>query len=249
MQYSQPASTLTPALVMYVIDISDSMNEPCGQTTKIDMVNSAIKITIKDLARRSMRDGAIQCRYKVAIIAYNNETKDILGGIRDLPDIIQDDLPELQASGTSDMTAGLTAAESLLLANLDAFQQSPAPLICHLTDGLYTAKDPTPIVQRLRAISVPDGAVLVENIFVADGMLKQIVRDWHQWRGVIKAIDLADKNAQFLFNLSSPLPEPYRKNINQYGYQLQPGISMFFPGSQSDLIRLGFAASIATQVK
>src|SRR5215469_10262504 len=85
--YTQPASTLTPAVIIYLIDISDSMNEPCGSTTKIAMVNLALRAAIKDMVRRSMRDGILQRRYKLAVVAYNNNVQDVLGGVRDLPEL------------------------------------------------------------------------------------------------------------------------------------------------------------------
>ena len=80
-------------------------------------------------------------------------------------------------------------------------------------------------------------------------MGRKTVQDWYQWQGIRRAGELTDKYARFLFELSSPLPEAYRQNINNYGYHLQPGIRMFFPGLQHDLIRLAFATSIATQIK
>lgn len=39
MLYTQPATSLTPALIIYLIDASHSMNDPCGSMTKIDLVN------------------------------------------------------------------------------------------------------------------------------------------------------------------------------------------------------------------
>ncbi|HKD75078.1 MAG TPA: VWA domain-containing protein [Ktedonobacterales bacterium] len=247
--YTQPASTLTPAVIIYLIDISDSMNEPCGSTTKIAMVNLALRAAIKDMVRRSMRDGILQRRYKLAVVAYNNNVQDVLGGVRDLPELLQNGVPDLMASGATDTAAGFTQVESLLSRQLPELQQCPAPLVCHLTDGLFTTADPTSIVRRIRAMTVIDGPVLLENIYVADGMLRRPAQDWQQWEGVLKPNDLADDYARFLFRLSSPLPETYRQNINNYGYHLQSGAAMFFPGSTSDLIRLAFVVSAATQLK
>ena len=86
--YTQPATTLTPALVVYLIDASDSMNERCGETTKIGLVNAALRAMVKDMVRRSMRDGVVQRRYRLAIIAYSSTVLDVLNGIRDLTDLL-----------------------------------------------------------------------------------------------------------------------------------------------------------------
>lgn len=247
--YTQPATSLNPALIIYLIDASYSMNDPCNGTTKIDIVNNALKEAIKDMIRRSMRDGIVQRRYKVAILAYSTMVVDVLDGICDLPELVKRGHPVIRAGGETDTALGFAAVESLLKQHLSEFQNGPAPLVCHLTDALITANDPTPIVQRIQRMGVPDGTVLVENVYVADKMLRSAVRDWHDWGGVLKPSQLTNDYARLLFHLSSPLPATYLHNINNYGYNLQPGATLFFPGGHTDLVRLAFAASTATQLK
>jgi hypothetical protein len=60
---------------------------------------------------------------------------------------------------------------------------------------------------------------------------------------------LTNEYAKLLFHLSSPLPETYRQNINNYGYRLHQGARLFFPGMHTDLVRLAFVISTATQLK
>ena len=247
--YTRPATTLTPALIIYLIDASHSMNDYCGPTTKIELVNKALKNAVKDMVRRSMRDGVVQKRYKVAIFAYSTEVIDVLGGIRDLSEIVRFGVPVLSAGGETDTSAGFTSVEQLLQSCLIEYQRSPAPLVCHLTDALVTANDPTPVVKRIQTLGVNDGPVLIENVYVADNMLRKPVQDWQQWGGILKGSALNDEYAKFLFRLSSPLPETYRQNINNYGYHLQSGAALFFPGTHNDLVRLAFAISAATQLK
>ena len=247
--YTQPASAVTPALIIYLIDASNSMNDAEGGQTRIQMVQAALVAAFKDMARRSMRDGVIQRRYKIALLAYNDRVTDMLGGIRDLPDALSDGIPAIQTGGITDMAAGFEAVEQLLTTHLVEYEECPAPLICHLTDGLFTTKDPTPIVKRIAAMHVRDGAVLMENIYMAQDMLRHPPKSWQEWHGVQRAGDLNDDYARFLFRLSSPIPESYRENLNNYDYQLQPGAVLFFPGAHSELMRLAFAISTATQMK
>src|SRR5579872_226909 len=103
--YSQPATALTPALVVYLIDASDTMNEPCGAATKITLVNQALRAAVKDMVRRSMRDGVVQRRYKIAIFAYSTRVIDVLEGIRDLPDLLKTGVPELSAGRSEEHTS------------------------------------------------------------------------------------------------------------------------------------------------
>jgi hypothetical protein len=249
MHYTQPTTSLTPALIIYLIDASHSMNDPYGETTKIGLVNQALKEVLKDMIRRSISDGGIQRRYKVALFAYSSKVIDILGGIYDLPDLVKEGIPVITAGGETDASIGFVAVERLLIKHLTQFQSCPAPLVCHLTDALITCGDPAPIVQRIQAMTVNDGPVLVENVYMAEKMQRLPVHDWHQWGGVLKPGQLTNEYARFLFRLSSLLPEPYRQNINNYGYHLKQGAALFFPGQHLDLVRLAFAISTATQLK
>lgn len=253
-KYTQPATRLTPALVIYLIDASDSMNEPCGPTlptTKIELVNQALREAIKGLVLHSMRDNKVQPRYHIAMFAYSTTVLDILHGIRTLPDLMgAGGPPDLSAGGyTTDTAAGFTMVEHILQKHLRVYQHCPAPLVCHLTDALCTTQDPSPIVQRIRAMSVDDGSVLVENVLIVEEMLRKPPRNWQQWSGVLKEKDLTDEYAKRLYALSSSLPESYRQNINKSAnYRLQKGAALFFPGIHSELIRLALAASSATQL-
>lgn len=249
MFYTQPATSLTPALIIYLIDASYSMNDPFEGTTKIAMVHKALKDAIKDMIRRSMRDGIVQRRYKVAILAYSTAVVDVLDGIQDLSELVKYGLPTISAGGETDMSVGFTAVEWLLQNNLPALQACPAPIVCHLTDALMTTGDPRPVVQRIRSMTVRDGATLVENVYIGDKMLRKPVDDWHQWGGVIRPSQLSNNYSRLLFQISSTLPETYRQNINNYGYRLQQGAALFFPGLHTDLVRLAFAISTATQLK
>jgi len=249
MFYTRPATFLTPALVVYLIDASYSMNDSCGTTTKITLVNQALREAIKDMVRRSMRDGIVLPRYKIAIFAYSTKVVDVLDGICALPDLVKQGIPVISADGDTDTAAGFAAVEALLQNHLAHFQTSPAPIVCHLTDALITVGNPFPVVRRIQAMAVEDGPVLVENVYVADHMLRSPVEDWSQWPGVSKPRQLTDEYARFLLHLSSPLPETYRQNINNYGYHVQPGAALFFPGTHTELVRLAFAFSTATHLK
>ncbi len=52
MFHTQAATSLSPALVIYLIDASYSMNDPCGRTTKIDLVHKALQDAVQDVGER-----------------------------------------------------------------------------------------------------------------------------------------------------------------------------------------------------
>lgn len=251
--YTQPATTLTPALVVYLVDTSDSMNTPCGETTRIELVNRALRESIRHMVRRSMSDGVPQPQYQVAILTYNTHVTDLLDGISNLPDLVRAGVPKLTAQGETDMTAGFARTLKLLEDYQESLQQSPslrrpAPLVCHLTDAHMTTEDPAPFVKRIMKMRFSDGPVLVEHVYMADDLLRQPVQDWYQWGGVRQANEITNTHARRLVSLTSPLPDVYRQNINNYGYRLQKGTLLFFPGTHSELVRLAFAVSAGTQL-
>ena len=114
MLYIQTATSRTPALVIYLIDALRFMDNPCGSTTKIEVVSKAIRETIQEMVRRSMRDGVVHPLYKIAIFAYHTKVEDVLGGICDLPDPLKHGVPPITASGETDTIAGFMAVETLL---------------------------------------------------------------------------------------------------------------------------------------
>jgi hypothetical protein len=248
MLYTQPATSLTPALVIYLVDATYSMNERCGATTKIKLVNKVLREAINEMVRRSMCDGVVHPHYKIAIFAYSTKVEDVLGGICDLPDLIKHGVPAIVADGEAAAASGFAAVEALLQDNLGKFQDSSAPLVCHLTDGLIFGRNPTPTVWRIQKMAVNDGSVLLENVYMADDMLRSSVEDWSQWRGVVEQKQLTNGYAKFLFQLSSPLPETYCQNINNYGYDLQKGAAFFFPGTRTELVQLAFPIATVTQL-
>ena len=120
-------------------------------------------------------------------------------------------------------------------------QDSPAPLICHMTDGEYnTGGDPEPIAKRIMGMSVPDGNVLIENIFVTDKALTTQISDPKSWGGVNDETQLASPYAETLLRLSSEIPATYASVMAEMGYRLTPGARMFFPGNAPEIVELGF---------
>ena len=138
-------------------------------------------------------------------------------------------------------------ARDLLKQELPNLQHDhPAPMVCHLTDGMFTGSDPEPIAQEIMQMSNEDGKVLVENIYIGPDLTTQPISDIEAWPGVLDISELRSQYAQKLFNMSSPLPDSYAIVINEEGYAFRPGSRMLIPGTNYDLIELAFVMSGAT---
>ncbi len=248
MPYTAVATSTTPVLIIYLLDISGSMSQALGDKRRVEIVSDALQEIATEMVARSTKGELVAPRYRLAVYAYESQVHDVLGGIRTIDQFVRDGVPEFSPRGGTNTAAAFLAAENLLAQELPYMQAHPAPLICHMTDGEYQGDDPTPIVQRIMQMGTPDGNVLVENIFISDRILKQPVEDAYAWQGVTSEADLANDYARTLLRMSSPIPESYRVEMQEFGYNLQADAPMLFPAQTRELIRMAFTMSGATPV-
>src|SRR5579859_2845451 len=248
MPYTAVATSTTPVLIIYLLDVSGSMSQPLGDKKRVEIVSDALQEIALEMVARSTKGEIVSPRYRIAVYAYESTVHDVLGGIRTIDQFVRDGVPEFTPRGGTNTAAAFLEAEKLLQQELQYMQGHPAPLICHMTDGEYQGDDPTPIVQRIMGMSTPDGNVLVENIFISDKILRTPVGEPDKWPGLVNEADLANEYARALLRMSSPIPESYRGEMEEFGYQLKSGVPMLFPGQSRELIRMAFTMSGATPV-
>jgi hypothetical protein len=248
MAYEQLATTESPALIIYVLDVSASMSKPLGQKRRIDVVSDALHAAFARLIFRSTKGARVAPRYRLGLLAYSDHVYDLLDGVQTITDVAPRGLPQLTPLRTTDPARAFVQVERLLERELAANPAGPAPLVCHMTDGEYTGDDPEPVAKRITAMQNRDGAVLMENIFISDTLLDEPVDDSRRWPGIDAATPLRNEYAETLRRLSSTLPYGYRQVLVEEGYQLQPGAPMLLPGTSPELVELGFVMSTATPV-
>jgi hypothetical protein len=249
MAYSVLATTRTPALIIYLLDVSASMAQPLGAKRRLDVVMDALGIALRQMVFRSTRGGRLSPRYRIAMLAYSDHVYDLLDGIKTVDHVAHLGVPELSPMRTTETAKAFTQAEKMLLAELPALEGCPAPLVCHMTDGESTGADPEPIVRRIMGMSVSDGPVLVENIFISDKILPEPISDPSTWPGILPGTILTNDYARKLRAMSSPLPDSYRDVLIEHSYRLSPGALMLLPGMSAELVALGFQMSAATPVR
>lgn len=249
MDYLTMATQKTPALIIYLLDISGSMGRMMGNKRRIEVVMDALGVALKQMVFRSTKGGRMSPRYRIAMLAYSDHVYDLLDGIKSIEQVARLGVPDLSPQRSTETAQAFLEAERILLEELPGLESCPAPLICHMTDGEFTGNDPKPIVKRIMQMSVPDGNVLVENIFISDNIMKAAVEDLANWEGITPATPLSSKYADKLRNLSSPVPDSYRTVMLEFGYNLGHNAHMLFPGNSAELVSLGFQMSAATPVR
>lgn len=249
MPYEIMATSRTAALAIYLLDVSASMAQPLGNKRRIDVVMEALTSALRTMVFRSTKGGRISPRYRIAMIAYSDHVYDLLDGVKTVEQVAHLGVPDLSPMRTTETAKAFGQAEKLLQAELPNLRGAPAPIVCHMTDGEYTGADPEPIVRRIMQMSVPDGNVLVENIFISDAVLPQPIRDPFQWPGLLPNTKLNSDYARKLQAMSSPIPESYRAMMLENNYHIAPGALMMLPGMSPELVAMGFQMSAATPVR
>ncbi|HEX6869671.1 MAG TPA: vWA domain-containing protein [Micromonosporaceae bacterium] len=254
MPYQTLATQATPALVIYLLDMSVSMNDAVDEESeepsesKSELVTRTLSRAIREMVRRSTRGTQPLARYRVAAFAYNDEIHDVFGGARPITEVIQIGVPVMTPSGTTDTAKAFEHAEQLLISMHGELQDCPAPLICHFTDGSFTDTSPLPVAERIRQMTFPDGPVLIENIFFDAGALAKPVTDPYTWPGILTKEDLASTYAYDLYEMSSVIPDSYLSLFSERGYAMQPGARLFFPGGNAEMVEAAFTMSGMTPI-
>lgn len=243
------ATSRTPALIIYLLDVSGSMSQPLGDRRRIDVVMDALAAALRQMVFRSTKGGWISPRYHIAMFAYSDQVYDVLGGVKSVDEVAHLGVPDLNPMTTTETANAFAQAEWLLQSALPNLAESPAPLVCHMTDGEYTGADPEPIARRIMGMSVPDGHVLVENIFLSESVLTQSIHDPYQWPGITPETELRSDYARKLQAMSSPIPDSYRVMMLESNYHVAPEALMLLPGASPDLVAMGFQMSAATPVR
>lgn len=248
MDYQLRATSRNPALVVYLLDLSVSMGSLLKGRRRIDVVRDALQATMRQMIFRSTRGTRVFPRYRVALYAYSDHVYDALDGVRPIDELADLELPDLEPQHATDTARGFAMVERLLQQELPGLADCPAPVVCHMTDGEFNGADPEPIVRRIMAMRVPDGNVLVENIFISDELLPTPLTDVRRWDGILPDTALVDGYGLKLRAMSSPLPASYRLQLLENHYSMAPGALMLLPGTSPDLVGLGLQMSASTPI-
>jgi len=248
MAYEILATSKTPALIIYVLDASTSMTQPLGDSRRIDVVSEALSTAIQQMVFRSTKGVRVSPRYKIAMYAYSDHVYDLLDGVKTVDYVARLGIPELITMRSTDTERAFIQVEKLLQRELPYMDNCPAPLVCHMTDGEYTGKDPIEVVERIMDLKNSDGNVLVENIFISDKLLNEPINDARAWPGITHETELINEYAKELRYMSSPIPEGYRIMMKEAGYNIEEGAVMMLPGMTKALVEMGFVMSTATPV-
>ena len=260
-EYKNQANSDHPATLIYLVDISGSMNTPMRDgKTRIEVAKDAIQIAYAQMIQRSLRQGQIHPRYRVGMIAYSNELYDVygeLGSIISIDKLKDEGVPAITAQRSTNMAKAFRYAAKLIQEDMQTWskkwlEECPPPMVINITDCEYDeeSQDPLEFARNLQQLSVQDGNVLIENIFINEKIAVPAAA--REWKGYRKNDSTGHPYGDRLLAMSSPIPASYAQILReQAGLKVRDGTAMMFPGINREFIKFGFVMSIVTgsQVK
>jgi hypothetical protein len=245
MAYSAEISRGNPTCFVFMIDQSGSMSEAFGTENalrKADFVADVVNRTIHDIVIRCTRTEEIRNYYYLSVIGYGGTVGPGFGGglagrtlipvseVAEMPARLEDRTKKVPdgagglvetkvrfpvwmdavSSGGTPMCQAFGAVRDLLDQWLAEHKNGFPPTVLHLTDGESTDGDPSQVGQEILSRRSTDGEVLFFNCHVSSRHSQKI-----EYPSGDSA--LPDDFAKMLFNVSSQLPDPFKRSAKEIG--------------------------------
>lgn len=261
--YQELLSSANPGLIIIMIDQSASMSDSYANSTKAKFASVAVNKVIEEIILSCSSGDGIKDRCYVAVIGYGS-TVDILF-LETASELAKNPNTTTVKKKISDGAGGLIEVDEVQrvfvnpIANggtpmAEAFQQafhgterfitnhpnSFPPIIINITDGepneWYLQKSfdaTTREAKKLADLKTSDGNVIILNAHISDASAGKIELPSND------SGFSSNKFAQFLFDISSVLPEPLVESAKNAGFNVQTGAKGFvFNADAETLIKL-----------
>ena len=232
MAYSNvPIGTSNPGCIVILVDQSWSMGEEWGIGTKAEGAALAVNRVIEELVMAGRAGETIKDRCHVSVIGYGEQVECIVDGMisevakslievqkvkKSIPDgagglvEVEVELPiwlQPEADNGTPMHEAFERAAEIIQQWCDDKPDGFPPIVINITDGAANNPDLTgDAVREVMNLHTTDGNVLVTNIHITNNKNKNMVIFPSS-----TAQFMDDSLAEFLFSLSSVLPEPLRE--------------------------------------
>lgn len=242
-------SSATPGLLIILLDQSGSMLSDYEGTTRTMFATRAVNKVIDNIIQKNFDGDAPRNRCFISVIGYNHNVKELCSGwLKDLDanplryetlkkkmpdgagDIIEVEVKQpvwvepIKENGSTNMLGAFQLAKDLVDKWMTDNADSPAPVIINISDGVpyYDGKDSkdcmketVALANEIKRISNNDGNVLIFNAQI-DESNGQVVFPFNR-------ANISQAQAQFLYDISSEVPESYREAAVRYDLPTREG--------------------------
>ncbi len=259
MAYSNvPIGTSNPTCFVILVDQSFSMSEDWGSgATKAAAATRAVNRVLEGLVLACRAGDKIRDRCHVSVIGYGEEVNCVADGMTSeiaesligvnktkklIPDgaggviEVEVEMPiwlEPRAENGTPMHEAFERAAEIVQRWCATWPDGFPPSAINITDGV--ANDPAmteAAARKIMSLGTTDGKVLVYNLHIADSKEEVILPN-------SASQFVNDTYAEFLFNISSELPEPLRQNAIASDIPAEQGARCFaYNADEGWMIRL-----------
>lgn len=246
MTYSNiPIGTPNPGCFVILVDQSWSMNEEWKSGTKAEAAALIVSRIIYELGLACDTAEGVKDRCRVSLIGYGERVHSVADGmisdlhaspaeVKKVKRLISDgaggvveieaDMPiwlRPQANNGTPMHTAFEHAAEIVKQWCIEWPDNFPPVVFNITDG--EAADPlltADVAKEVMNFHTTDGNVLVFNVHIANSGNEVIFP--HD-----KSLFAQDPFAEFLFGISSDLPEALREEARNHGFSPQPNAKCF----------------------
>lgn len=265
--YEQQLSTVNPGLILILVDQSASMRTKYADSCKADFAALAVNRVIGEIIQACTAGEEIKDRCHVGVIGYGSKSEllfidsasqlatntnvidipkrisDGAGGFIEVSQVLRVFVPSV-SQGSTDMAGAFQLAYQGIEKFISHFQHSFPPIIINITDGEPDNMNETKTaVQDVQRLKTSDGSVIVMNAYISDskGLQIQLPASSESFQ--------SNRYAQFLYDISSVLPEPILAESINAGFDSSPGSRGFIFNADPDalvrFLRFGTSVDVA----
>jgi hypothetical protein len=266
--YEQQLSTVNPGLILILVDQSASMRTKYADSSKADCAALAVNRVIGEIIQACTAGEEIKDRCHVGVIGYGSKSEllfidsasvlatntdvidlpkrisDGAGGFIEVSQVLRVFVPSV-SSGSTDMAGAFRLAHQGIEKFVSHFQNSFPPIVINITDGEPDNMTETKkAVSAVQSLGTTDGAAIVMNAYISESKGLQI-----QLPASSDSFS-SNRYAQFLYDISSVLPEAILAEAINAGFDGTPGSRGFIFNADPDaLVRfLRFGTSVDTAI-
>lgn len=262
-------SSATPGLLIFLIDQSGSMLLPFKDSsdTRTVFATRVVNRVIDSIIQKNYNGDHAKDRCFIVGIGYSVGAKELCSGfLSDLDNTpkrietvkkkisdgagglveIEKNMPiwvdPINKDGWTDMAAAFKMAKQIIEEWIKDKPNSPAPVIINVSDGIpyYDHKGTDECVQETSAlaheimnINTSDGNVLIFNAEIGEGKTQIILPN------SAEEVKAGGEGAQFLYEISSVIPDGYQGAAIKNGLELKDGSKgAVFAADAENLIKL-----------
>jgi hypothetical protein len=233
-------SSATPGLLIILVDQSGSMMSPySGGDSRTEFSAKVINRVINTIIKKNFNKDKPKNRCFISVIGYGAEVKELCSGfLEDLyenpirienktqktPDgnggLVDSTVKQpiwvepITKDTWTNMRDGFKMAKQLAEDWINDKPECPAPVIINISDGVpyydfqdvdVCIKETTEVAKEIMTLSNDDGHVLIFNAEIGDGIGFHVVTPGNE-----SEVATGGKPAQFLYDISSVIPEGYK---------------------------------------